>query len=519
MNLHFKFSLVILLAASLASAQNWNVFNKNYRYNYKFDNSTIVTNVLFTDTITQSGSDTIYAMNKIGVECTSGCPSYSTSSGQRTVTVWSNMPQFLQRNIRKYSTGMVTLYDTTKIVIIPTCTLNQTWLFDSIYNKSAVCTNITLQTIFGSADSIRTILVNGVDTVKLSKNYGLIVFPQLYAKNKYYRLSGIESKTSYNQTALYGEKVPNAWDFYNYNVGDTFVTQTTSFGKVGGSTFNTYYNLNKSVIKNKTTLGTGYSYLSENTSKVFNYTGNSYFFNVSCNFFFPISGTITTVNTNTFYSNLNNPAYLENKMYPGMVVKTPVQSDSIVGGMVLKNTFQLVKFGIDNIGTFYKYLGTSCPSYSFQTMPNTNAYNSLDTLFGNLTNGNSPPFFKLCFGVGLGRVNENHFVFESGSDYYINSAVKGGTVYFGQPINVGLEENNLQWGIVTIFPNPANNFIKVNVDKLSELKIFNVMGDEVLSSQISPTEAISTTFLPSGVYVICIKNESLLTTHKLIIQH
>ncbi len=136
--------------------------------------------------------------------------------------ILKNMPQFLQRNIKKYSTGLVMLYDTTKIIIIPNCILNQTWLFDSIYNKTAICTFVNTQNIFGVINSVKTILINNIDTLKLRKSFGIIVFPQLYNVNKYYRMVGIENKNSYDLNALFENKVPDAWDFYNFNIGDEF---------------------------------------------------------------------------------------------------------------------------------------------------------------------------------------------------------------------------------------------------------------------------------------------------------
>lgn len=40
------FILIIVISQNIG-AQNWNVFNKDYRYNYKFNNSTLVSNVLY----------------------------------------------------------------------------------------------------------------------------------------------------------------------------------------------------------------------------------------------------------------------------------------------------------------------------------------------------------------------------------------------------------------------------------------------------------------------------------------
>lgn len=200
----------------------------------------MVTNVLFVDTVKQIGTDTVYSMNRIGIECTGTCPTITVAITTTATVIVPNMPQFLQRSITKYANGLVMLHDTAKLVIKPNCILNETWLFDSINNKIAQCTNLSTEIIFSSLDSVKTILIDGTDTLKLSKQFGIIQFPDLYSKNKYYRLVGVENAASYDQIALYGLKVPNAWDFYNFDVGDVFCYNISSRNIYGASNHNYY---------------------------------------------------------------------------------------------------------------------------------------------------------------------------------------------------------------------------------------------------------------------------------------
>ena len=196
--------VALLLIFIPAQAQNWNLFNKEYRYNYKFNNSQLVTNVLFADTVLLAGSDTIYNMNRIGVECTGSCPTITAALNPTVTYIVPNMPQFLQRTIRKYLNGIVMPKDTAKQVIIPTCSVTQTWLFDSILNINATCISALVQNVFGQNDSVKTIIVGGNDTLLLSKSFGILQFPLPYGQNKYYRLAGIERRNSYDQNPLFG---------------------------------------------------------------------------------------------------------------------------------------------------------------------------------------------------------------------------------------------------------------------------------------------------------------------------
>jgi hypothetical protein len=515
--MRFLSLFVAVFISQILFSQNWNVFNKNYRYNYKFDNSAIVSNVLFVDTVKQVGVDTVYAMNRIGVECTSGCPTYTSAQGTQTLAVWGNMPQFLQKNIKKYSNGLVMLYDTAKMVIVPTCTVNQSWLFDSISNKTATCIAVYSQTLFGLSDTVKTVMVNS-DTIKISKNFGILVFPKPYSQNKYYRLTGIETNGSYSLTALFGEKVPNAWDFYNFSAGDIFSTKksTTSGAMPGaGSTFA----FSTTTIQSKTQATNGYSYNISYATNAAQLPGTMLSVNCSSSIF--PGGTVSSGTTTTNYLNLQDPNLFENRMYPGMVIKqssfSPVNY-TIVGSYVSVFPSNIVKFGLDNTGKFYKYMGSSC-NYTFPTMPNINAiegFSLVSNSNGVLTN--TYEFNKLCLGVGVGIVNKNFAYFEGGEEFYLASAVKGGTVYFGQPLNVGMKENESDQKNLSVFPNPAQTQFQLNNSEPVKVIIQNALGQEVLYKSIKENEPVDVQNLPNGVYLITIQTSSSTITKKVIIQ-
>jgi hypothetical protein len=55
------FTLLSLCLLSLSAiSQNWSVFNPLYRYNYKYNNNNLVTQVLFADSSKVAGGDTSY---------------------------------------------------------------------------------------------------------------------------------------------------------------------------------------------------------------------------------------------------------------------------------------------------------------------------------------------------------------------------------------------------------------------------------------------------------------------------
>lgn len=497
MSKQLKFSLFLLLVVSTFHAQQWNVFNKAYRYNYKADNSPIVTNVLFADSVKQNGSDTIYYLNRIVTQCLTNCL-YDTTGNPSHKYYYANMPQFLQRSVKKLAGGMVKFYDTTSIYIKPFCSLNETWTFDSTYNIQALCTNISTQSVFGFQDSVKTILLNNTDTIKLSKSFGLIVFPEPYGKNKYYRMSGIEWKNSYDQTSLFGEKVPNAWDFYDYQVGDIFcITESAASAGNGNHT------LQKVIINSKTIIPTGYSYSC--TIYTYNRNDSSIPF-VVCGFF---NNSVTITYTyNLVHSNFSNPLLNENNMYPGKLV---TQYDNA----------NIVQFGNDQNGKFYKFFGKTCNTYSITNVPNSSIvgiHSITPVYYKNYgSNGSYPPnTYNTHYTETYGRIAYRYDYWEGGYGDNLTSFVRNGTTYFGQP-NVLSVAESANVSIASVFPSPANDFINVQIDSDTKICIFDLSGNIVLSEVIRTAAPLDISKILPGLYIISLTNDHYSSRQKLII--
>jgi hypothetical protein len=427
------------------------------------------------------------------------------------------MPQFLQRKIRKYSNGLVMLYDTTKMVIIPTCTLNQTWLFDSIANKNATCTATGTQVVFGVTDSVKTIMVNNTDTVKLSKSFGFIVFPKPYGVNKYYRLVGIENKTSYDPTSLFGEKVPNAWDFFDFSPGEVFTKKNSNYYKTG-MTINSYYSFTTYTIQSKSSSANGYTYTVAYQDASGMMPGVAYA--VDCHDNPPPFGVnYSTGTTQLTYSNLSAVQFGENYMYPGMYVNAygpNTYSFVSAGGCGLPEN--IVKFGKDNTGRFYKYMGKSCPTYTFPVMPNSSAIDAYEKT-GNYAKTYTYGYNQYCVGSGVGAVNNNCFFFEAGGNYSLGSFIKNGVTLFGQPWVVGVNEHEVSEDDLKVYPNPADRFLYMDIHEPVVYTLTDILGHTIRSSGLAPGESVDTKDLTSGIYFIFVKGSKHNFNRKIIIQH
>jgi len=103
-------------------------------------------------------------------------------------------------------------------VIFHTATLNQSWLFDTLQDITASITQISFDEILpGVFDSVKTIQLSNNHLIKLTKNYGILEFPDFYYSGNYYYLQGGRT-----QDSAFGEEMLDYWDIFDFETGDIF---------------------------------------------------------------------------------------------------------------------------------------------------------------------------------------------------------------------------------------------------------------------------------------------------------
>ena len=88
-----------------------------------------------------------------------------------------------------------------------------------------------------------------------------------------------------------------------------------------------------------------------------------------------------------------------------------------------------------------------------------------------------------------------------------------------------IEENIFQ-GKVSIFPNPSNNVLNLDMvgvnSSIYSLKLMNLLGEVVYSSSIDTdgdfSDVLDISMLESSTYIIKIENEDYVFTEKIIIK-
>ncbi|PBQ34698.1 hypothetical protein CNR22_23955 [Sphingobacteriaceae bacterium] len=100
-----------------------------------------------------------------------------------------------------------------------------------------------------------------------------------------------------------------------------------------------------------------------------------------------------------------------------------------------------------------------------------------------------------------------------GTDY-------GPNTWFLSEITTGIKRENLdEQNTLVVSPNPASDFLHVTTVRYEEgqLRLFNALGDLVLSKTFSETERLDVSKLSEGFYTLCILQNGKLQSKKIVI--
>jgi len=199
-------SIILVAIFHLTYAQNWNLINKAYKYNY-IDNANEI-NTIRIDSVQVEGGDTIFYFNRIVIDCDT-CPAYYNGYPQ---FAFYDIPQFFQEQVKKTDSTYFFSFPN-QFTIKQKAKENQNWLFDTINNIQATILKESEEFIFDGLDSIKIIGLSTNDTIIISKKYGIIKFGSVYDENSY-NLVGVNN--------VAGDSVPDFYDIFNFEIGDIF---------------------------------------------------------------------------------------------------------------------------------------------------------------------------------------------------------------------------------------------------------------------------------------------------------
>lgn len=474
------FSLLLFVSSSYS--QNWKLLDENKTYFYKHVDSLYITNTIEIDNTTFSPTDSIYHSNttlRVCDTCTVIPPEaidgllyhfhFPEIFGYfPTYKVSSNDYHFDNRVIKHHAQ------------------LSDSWIFDSGLGITATVVAVDDSTIFSVLDSIKIIQLSTLDTIIISKNYGIQRYPDFENPGKYF------SQTGYHEGLnSFGEYLPNARTLYNYQVGDVFCYESSdlSWGMQTGTDL-TYRATILEDLSSADTIKYRIKILGIKTM---------YYIGPPEDEGFPTSSNY--LNHEVFWSTVDHPGIIENTF-----------------GIYGNNPSSYAEQFEEHYYHFYsipsgEYLNEADDLYAYDDIIYTDAI--YDNTFGYVKRSRPFKFYSdsLCYinyengesydrsANGVGKLESNFFYFETGiTNDLIACLIDGDTIgticYY--PEDLATEE--IPVSKLSIYPNPTNSQITIPVD-LQMISIYSIAGDLVLQLE-NPTQQIYVGDLPAGIYFV-----------------
>ena len=216
-----KLIFIFTLFPFLCLGQNWVPINSNDVYNYQEANDNYITTSIRVDSFNVNQQDTIFYFNRTIKKC-EGC-SFAVEDSVLLV----EQEDFLNLSFAKQPDQTYLFSGEISFLINPFALLDETWIFDETNNIEARVISVEEINLFDQLDSCKIIQLSSNDTIKTSKNFGIIDFNY---QDKHFSLVGI-------QTRDLGEIIPKRFEFYDFEIGDVFQYRGSTFGFFDGFRF------------------------------------------------------------------------------------------------------------------------------------------------------------------------------------------------------------------------------------------------------------------------------------------
>ncbi len=195
-------TIALLLSFECLLAQHWEPFVPGETHLFQSDTSLFPDRSVRIDSVRGNFADSLWYFNRLLV------PVPNTGSA------YKNQPMFCQRTARVHPGGLFQLFDPGNIAIYTLADSGTSWLLDSMQMRMGTVTRVYEDSVFGTLDSLKVILVDGLDSLLLSKSYGLLSWPALLGPQHYAKV-GIQERHV-------GDTLPGFAGFFPYKAGDVY---------------------------------------------------------------------------------------------------------------------------------------------------------------------------------------------------------------------------------------------------------------------------------------------------------
>ena len=489
--------LIVSFISFIGISQNWNLINTNRTVFFQHSDSTNITNTIVIDSTLINGVNANYYTGYAFKYCDT-CANFSYYEP----IIYRYAKELLGFNIENDITN--NQYNLDNNTIQHHSQLGTNWQFNT--SLTATVINTGEQTILGILDSVKTIQLSNTDTIIISKNYGVIRYPDFENIGKHYTMVGYhEGKNSY------GNYLPNFWRTYDFNVGDVFCHRKR---QGNGGTFKFYKDETKTTIINKTITSNSIEY-TINTLAIHTFQQGPFGVDVTFHYSYTNSpGSILLENCNSLTEN----GFGIQKRNANIQYCT--NTSNFFTSIFNENNYYILPDSI-----YYEtYINTEYAHHSVFTEGITpNKKGKLIQIFKYLTDSLLiQAGYINALGVSYNNYGFTSEIFSHFEHSYTNnldgSIINGDTtgIIFNFPDDLGFEEKSLQ-NQLNFYPNPATNQITLRGD-FKSIAIFNNLG-QLVFEQLNPNQIIEVNQLTKGLYFIkgVDKNDLIFTT-KLILE-
>lgn len=472
--------LFLLLIIRTAGAQQWKPLTSSEKYNYLLDERYAT---IWADSVRLVNGDSVFFLNKVLTNIKG-----TTSFFPYINNAYLNRSQFFLSKIIYTASKEIRMEENDSIhfLIKPYANLNDTWMFDSLRQKTAKIVGVSTMLVFGVMDSIKIITLNNTDSIILSKNNGILKFPLSDNLHKHFNLVGIEGRNS-------GTIMPTYKNMFDFKVGDVFYYYRTESDRWIMS----YDEYKKLVINSKEITGDTIKYH-------VNFKG-----------------------VKTYYDFLLNKHDTVIKNIPDSIWIFHSKSSSLLD----KYSGQLLQ-GQLYAGDYYKPVSIVTNMPPFQGIAKTYPFRSFckafnDTVFQSI-NYCSDQQDSSRYVPGFGCIYSGYYQHFTGSSYVTTTMEKLiGVIRDGKLIGEAIQDSlflavpQLKLQVdYKMYPNPATSVFTMEMDvklKKANLQIFDMNGKMLMEKQLSDAKTdIDIGNLAKGVYVVKFLTEHGIGVEKLI---
>jgi hypothetical protein len=200
----YALHLLLCLTSYAAFGQNWAAFTSGRTYHYKSDTATALPDQsIHFDDVTLVAADSIFSVARRFKPLT------GVDTNQR------NLPMFCGRDITARNDGFFNFKNPGNVALKTRANIGAFFAIDSLTGLTATVSRVYQGMVLGFAlDSIKVFSTQTLDSLVLSKNYGILEWPASLGGDRFV-LSGI-------QEDAIGQTLPGYDGFFPYHVGDEY---------------------------------------------------------------------------------------------------------------------------------------------------------------------------------------------------------------------------------------------------------------------------------------------------------